>query len=527
MTLKKYIFKLTSLLVLQIFLLSPFFLQSAFARGETLPAGHWAYNMIDKLVVRGHLSDLYDVAKPYTRYDVAQAIYNSDKSEIKDITTLWLFIKLEDELDSELSWVEQDQMPSTALRVGVRLSEIAQKNQETSFSPKFRGRGRLSLHYGENFILYNSSVVQQSGAYDIVARTRPFGKTTSYTEQAYVGFETDALKIKLGRDYLNWGYGTHSLVVDNSAGSFDHVFIQLKSSTIRFTYMTSVLNQVIFNKETVDDIGLINDHFDRYLTAERLDFNLFNSQLRFGFWQAILYGGKNQPLNLRYANPLALYKGDAENANENTNSIFGTDLSVYVYSGINLYGSLMFNDWSEMSIDSSQVDLNKWGGILGIKAADVLKRFNIYGTDAFIELSKVSLGAYDQPTAFANYRFLFTENPIAHPNGSDFEQLEIGISHWLYRELRLDFNLKMLSIGESALNIRSSGLQDTSSPSGTPQKTTMLKVGAFYQPFNAFNSELSFTNVWSKNVGHVKGNTDNDFQVFLRVMIEFEPLFNL
>jgi hypothetical protein len=514
-------------ILLQTILFLPALQTPVFAKGETFPAGHWSYDIIENLVVRGHLSELYDAAKPYTRYDVAKAIYNSDKSRIKDITTLWLFIKLEEELANELSWVEQSSMPGTALRLGVRLSEIAQKDAETSFSPKFRGRSRMALFYGEHFILYNSTVIQQQGAYDIVSRTRPFGKTTGYTEQAYVGFEKDDLKIKLGRDYLDWGYGRNSLVVNNEAGSFDQVFIQLQSNTVRFTYTTAILDQVVFNQEDKEGIGIISDHFDRYFTAERLDFNLLNSMLRFGIWQAVIYGGKNQPLNLRYANPFTIYKSDAKSQEENTNAIFGTDLSLYVGEGLNVYGSLMFNDWSEFSEDSAKVDLNKWGGILGFRASDILKSFDIYGTDAFVELNKLSLGAYDHPGAFKEYRYLFADNPIGHPNGSDFEQLELGLSHWFYRSLRVNMNLKMLSLGEASITNRSTALSDTDSPSGTPQKTTMLQLGAFYQPFNEFNSELSFANVWTSNAGNVQGRSETDFQVFLRVMIELQPFFQL
>ncbi len=524
---KKRAHLIIAFLAVQTFILSTITISPLFARGETLPAGHWAYDAIEKLVVRGHLSHLYDAVKPYTRYDVAKAIYESDKSEIKDITALWLFIKLEDELDSELSWIEQESMPKTALRVGLRLAEIARKNEGRSFSPKFRGRARMSLHYGENLVIYNSSVIQQSGAYDIVARTRPFGRTTSYTEQAYVGFEKDALKVKVGRDYIDWGYGRNSLLASNSAGSFDHVMIQLKSKTVRFTYATAILDQKTFNEQNIEDIGLISDHFDRYYTAERIDFNVLGSKLRFGFWQAIIYGGKNQPLNLRYANPITLYKGEANSPDENTNAILGSDLSVYVYDGVNVYGSLMFNDWSSQSQDSIDIDLNKWGGILGVRAADVLRGFDIYGTDAFIELSKVTLGVYDQPNAFGNYRFLFVDNPIAHTNGSDFEYLEMGLSHWLYRQLRLDLSLSMLSKGESSITTGLFNPNDASSPSGTPEKTTMLKLGAFYQPFNEFNSELAISKVWTSNLGHVSGASDSDVQVFLRVMLELQPLFNI
>ncbi|ACF13685.1 hypothetical protein Ctha_1221 [Chloroherpeton thalassium ATCC 35110] len=528
---------LKTFLLSAIFFASSIFAPKAFAGGETFPAGHWAYDIIEQLVVRGHLKTLYDAAKPYERLDVARALLDSDKSEITDRQTLWLFIKLEYELDNELNWLRDEVFPTSAMRVGVRLSEIARKEDGVSFSPKFRGRGRLALFFGEDFVIYNSSVVQQNNAYDIVARTRTYGKSTAYTEQAYAAYHGKTFRLKFGRDYINWGYGRNSLAVSNTAGSFDQLMFQINTQTIRFTYFTAMLDRWWDASADTMEIASMADHIDRYYTAERLDFNLFNSNLRFGFWQGVVYGGKNQSIDFRFANPLLLYHGEQYNDEEEINPLGGVDLSVYPYEGVNFYASFLVDDWQFDEEDVNDLEPNNWGGLFGVRAANVLRKFDLYGTDAFFEFTKVTNRTYNQRDAFEYQKLVFGDNPIAHPLGTDFESFECGVSHWLYKDLQLSLNLKMVAKGEGNLDeFDTPWLEDgvtletgyeEDSPTGIIERTNTLTLGVFYQPGSSVNGELKLARVWVDNVDHVEGKTDTDFRIFMRVMVELQPVFSL
>lgn len=527
---------LSTFLFCAIFGLSSLFAPKAFASGETFPAGHWAYDIIEQLVVRGHLKTLYDAARPYERVDVARALLDSDKSEIADRQTLWLFIKLEYELDNELGWLRDEVFPTNAVRVGLRLSEIARKEEGVEFSPKFRGRGRLALFFGENFVIYNSSVLQQNNAYKIYEKTSPYGSSTAYTEQAYAAYHGKTFRLKYGRDYINWGYGRNSLIVSNTAGSFDQIMFQVNTETIRFTYFTAMLDRWWIASYDSAQQATMSDHIGRYFTAERLDFNLFNSSFRFGLWQGVVYGGKNQSIDFRFANPFLIYHGDQYNDAEEANPLGGIDLSIYPYDGVNFYASFLVDDWQFDEEDVNDLEPNNWGGLFGLRAANVLRGFKIYGTDAFFEFTKVTNRTYNQRDAFGYQKLKFGDNPIAHPLGTDFEAFECGVTHWLYKDLRLSLNLNMVAKGEGNLEefdtpwtqegvTLETGYEEDS-PTGVIERTKALTVGAFYQPGSSVNAELQLTHVWMDNVDHVEGKTDTDFRIFMRFMVELQPVFS-
>ncbi|MFQ3599138.1 MAG: hypothetical protein SNJ66_12475, partial [Chloroherpetonaceae bacterium] len=165
--------------------------------GETFPAGHWAYDIIEQLVVRGHLPRLYDVAKPYERLDVARAILETDKTLIEDRVTLWLFNKLEQELTDELDWLRDEAFPDGALRIGLRPELIGDKRdgnlpqfqfpeeRGNTFGPRFRNRFRFTLHFGEYFTIYNNSILQSERVFSLVP-ARDFAGATGFTEQAFI-----------------------------------------------------------------------------------------------------------------------------------------------------------------------------------------------------------------------------------------------------------------------------------------------------------------------------------------------------
>jgi hypothetical protein len=223
--------------------------------GETFPAGHWAYDIIEQLVVRGYLPKLYDVAKPYERMDVARAILETDKTLIEDRVTLWLFNKLEQELTDELDWLRDEAFPSGALRVGLRPELIGDKRdgnlpqfqfpeeRGNTFGPRLRNRFRFTLHFGENITVYNNSILQSERVFALVP-SRRFAGATGFTEQAFIAYHSKTIRAKFGRDYVQWGYGRNSLITNFTAGPIRPHRLSVRFSDLTLHLLFSAVGQI-------------------------------------------------------------------------------------------------------------------------------------------------------------------------------------------------------------------------------------------------------------------------------------------
>ncbi|MBC8042361.1 MAG: hypothetical protein IAF08_02840 [Rhizobacter sp.] len=530
-----------------LFLISAPLRANAIPGGETFPAGHWAYETIEQLVVRGYLTSLNDAAKPYERTDVAKAILETDKSEI-DRPTLWLFNKLEQELEDELDWLRDGVFPTSAIRIGLRAEENVTKQSETPLIGRFRGRSRIALYFAEHFVVYNSQVYQQGGAPDVVSN-RVYGESSGYTEQSFIAYHSDNFRVKFGRDYLDWGYANSSLIVSNTAGSLDQIFFQFNSPTIRFTYFTAQLDRIpstYFVSTAPGDSATsqLTSYTNRYFTAERVDFNLFGSKVRLGIWQGVIYGGLDQPIDWRFANPFQIYFGEQYNNSTEVNPIVGADFSFYPYTGINIYGGIAIDDYQADRKELNDLEPTEWAGTLGARTANILRGWEIYGTDASVEFTKVANRTFHQRALFDYQKLTFGRNPLAHVQGTDFESVEFNVSHWFRKFLQVSINVKAVAQGEGGLfkpftepwrdtnpdgtnKYTVEGGYTETSPTGVVDRSLALGLRIFYQPTNAFNAELNLTNVSRSNTGNVAGMNTSDFQIFFRVLFEIQPVLSL
>jgi hypothetical protein len=548
--------------------------------GETFPAGHWAYDIIEQLVVRGHLARLNDVAQPYERVDVARALLEIDKSQLGDRSALWMVNKLEQELSDEIDWLRDEAFPEVALRLGIRPEFIGDKRDGlfpelqlppttiggnpgstitvpgasgNTFGPRFRNRFRVALHFGKDFVVYNNTMLQQQGVFDASAlvSVRNFAGTNVYTEQGFVAYHGDIFRMKFGRDYVNWGYGRQSLTLANSAGPLDQLWMQLYSRTIRFTYLAAQLDKYKPTPSS-EAIG------ERYLSTIRMDFNLFANKWRFGFFQTTIFSGVNRPFDLRVMNPFLFSYSEQANATgaAEINPNVGADMSIYTF-GLNLYASMLIDDWQVAKESLNDLEPNLWSGQLGVRAPNILRGLKIYGTDFFIEANRVrnrtyhnrfnvqqgSAGAY-----FGDQRAVFGNNPLGPSLGTDFTSLELGVSHWFRKDLRVGISTMLINKGEGNLygdytqpwldslngqpryNLQSG--YDEPLPYFRPgitavEKRNALRFNIFYQPSSAVNVELQLTQVWRTNADNVIGVNKSDLQVFARAMVELQPLFTL
>jgi len=530
-------------LIYKIFLfLCLFFLPyKLFANGDTFPANHWAYDVIEQLIARGYLLEINDVTKPYARFSIAQSLMKIDKGDIKERSTYWLIDKLENELYYELSTLRDGVYPVGDLRVGTQLNEVGQ-NKVDNFALKFKSTIQSSLYYGENLSLNLRTVIQQRNTYDIVPN-RVYAGSNAYTEQAFLAYETEMIKVKAGRDYINWGYAKNSFAVGNTAGSLDQISLQLIGSWIRFSYFT-----VFLDKARIDSSGNKNnafadyDYVNRYYSGNRIDMNFMSGRLKFGVWQSVVYGGKERALDFDYSNPFMIYYGIQWNDRDkgDGNILVGSDVSFVFHDGMTLYGGFITDDWQIKNYGTQGEEIpHKWGGYLGGKFTNVLKHHGVQGTDIYFEISKVTNRTFNHKNW--HERLLFGDNPIAHPLGTDFETLSLKIQHWVNSSIRLSLDYDVIAKGEGNLEehlepwletdedgnyIYASGYKEDS-PYGTVEKTHSIGFGIFYQPATTFHFDMKLIHNWVRNQAHQSGKNASFFEAYLSAWFEIKPVFSL
>ena len=516
-----------------------FYVSISAAKGGSLPMGHWSYDVIDQLISRGYFHSINDVAKPYDRVDIARELIKIDHKTVKNSFEFSLIEKLESELKNELNSLRDGVYPSSRLNVNNEITEFFWQDSQKDFLGKGQFKLKSLLNFGKHFSLQTSTIIRQKNAYDFVPRERVYSANNHYTEQAFISYHEDNITLKLGKDYLDWGYGWNSFVIDQTSGSYNQLFVQWKSKYLRYTYFTAILDQHTFiDSLTNNSLETIN----RYYTASRLDVSLFNHDLKLGIWQSVLYGGKDASLGLRYSNPIMIYYAVQWNDYEKGNLLVGADLSFYPLKHFNFYAGFVVDDWQIKNEGSlNELSPNKWGGSLGLKLIDILKRYSIWGTDFHIELSKVTNRTFNQKTPYQ--RLLYGENFIAHPLGTDFETLDISLKHWFSNHLRCAVFFSIYNKGEGNLNEHTqpwlekdengnyiytleTGYHEDS-PFGIVEKTYKFGLGMLYQPNHQFLTEVQVKHIWIDNYRNIKNNHLRDWEFLIKLSYEFQSTFSL
>lgn len=507
--------------------------------GVTYPLDHWTYKVIDELITRGYFHGLNYVTKPFSRNDLAKELIKIDSISIKPSIDDYLIQLLKEELNNELNSLRDNVYPQSKITFTTRLSHFTWNDNNYKVIGGVQGKLKLSADYGKYFTIHTTTVWKQKNAYDFVTNERVFGSNDHFTEQAYLSYHDDKFIIKIGKDYLDWGYSKSSFAINETVGSFSQIYLQWKSEILRFTYFTALLdNNIYFDSTFSSQQEVIN----RYYSASRLDVSLFDHKLNLGIWQSVLYGGKNSTLGLRYSNPIMVYYAVQWNDYEKGNLLVGTDLRYHLFNWIEVYSGAVIDDWQIQNQGSvKELIPNKWGGMIGFNFTDILRNYNIIGTEVNLELSKVTNRTFNQKTPY--HRLLYGRNYIAHPLGTDFETLDITLKQWITPQLQLlvfgNFHHKgegnldehtepWLEKDENGQYIYSleTGYHENS-PYGIVEKTTKLGLGFYYQPSNKFLAQLNLKRVWINNKNHIKNNDDQDWELFFKLSYEFQSSFSL
>ena len=434
------------------FLLFVFAVEIIFAQfQETIPTDYWIYKLVEELKLRGYFRGLPQGYKPYSRIEVVKQILDegvSGEFERK------LFKMLEDEFQDEIKFLTSNDKNDFSVKAGLMLSEYAVRDNFSSRTFRFRGRAKFAFYFGDKFTLYNNSLADQNLLDDTTYTGNRFrGFFAGYTEQGYLRLNFEPVSIKLGRDYIKWGYGRGgNLLISDYAIPYDVLQIDLFSKRFKYSFFISQLE----NRNYSPDSGKTTLSANRYLTGGRFELNLWD-KFFIGFAQTILYGGVNKGIDITLSNPFAFYYEFQANEGKEMNGMVYADLSFYPVKNLNFYGEFLIDDWQVSRQTKGDLEPNEYGFIVGLRYADLFKFLNVFGSQIQIEYTQVRNRTYNVADNRGYQKYLRFRRPIGHRLGNNFQSFELWISQWLFpgggyrNSLNLTLNYKFVERGEGGI----------------------------------------------------------------------------
>ncbi len=261
--------------------------------------------------------------------------------------------------------------------------------------------------------------------------------------QGYIGFNVTShvgVQFGHGRNFIGNGY--RSLILSDFANNY--FYLKFNTRVWKFHY------QNIFAELAAEGP---RDNFrntlakKKYYAAHYLSYRP-TPNLRFGFFEAIIYNRSNQ-FELQYLNPIILYRSIEHGLDSPDNALLGLDFSWNFLKRFQLYGQLMLDEFkfNEVFIDRNQWWGNKNGIQLGLKYIDAL---GIDHLDIQIELNTVRPYTYQHRDSAANYTH--TNQALAHPLGANFKEYLFRLRYPITKNLVLNSRIIWANFGEDDEN---------------------------------------------------------------------------
>jgi len=475
---------------------------------ETLPTHHWAYSYIDELRLRGHFGDLFASNRPFTRGEVAEQLHRL-KEQGEETPGCAVFLdRLNAEFEDEIRQLSENEEGASQIQMGATLAQdgVARRDEDLKAYGIYRLEGG---YFTDHVAAVDVAKLDRYLKEDPTYQGENWRGLTAYMEQAYLRVRFENFQATFGRDFLRWGPGrTGALLLSDDHKPLDFFSFSYRLRWAKFTYFFSILDDYKLNAQ---------EHFEtpwtrlvnRFLTAQRLDFNLWGGKLHIGLSEAILFADSERTFGLSYFNPLTNYFELVEN--EGDGNIFANvDVRVLPFPNSELYGELLIDDYQVDREAPGDLEPNEIGLILGAELADIL---GWAPTTLGIEYVRITNRTYNTLAPWE--KFLYRGKCIGYPLGNDFDRWEGTIRHTFPSGFGAALKVGYLRKGEGAVEkafdtpwMLVSSVEEGYSepfPTGMVAKTWTTGGNLSFQPTRAFRGMFDAEWGWTQNADHVRG----------------------
>ena len=498
--------------------------------GETLPAGHWAYEMLDHLRTTGCLRELPMTLRPLSRQDVAIAVKKAGK-ELQsgtiqlDAAERWMLGQLIDEFLPEQQVIKTNSDDFTHLSMW--MDAIGRSmNGETEFVPVLKGLAAISP--------FRSVIIGVSGKFDRSLLNDPsyYGYTwrglAVYTEQAWLRWQYKALSVVVGRDYAWWGPGkSGQLLLSNVSRPMDQMGFAIRYGRVTFSYLGARLEPFELDKTLADSFRA--GYAKRYLSAHRMDIAVHDN-LTVGLSEVLLYGGVDEGMELQYHNPFLYYHAELLNrGGSDGNGILGLDVNWYPAAHWQVYGEVIIDDVQVERTGKGDLEPAEYGLLLGGQRTNP---FGFNGTRLMFEYVRIANRTYNSPHPWE--RYLHRKLPLGYRLGNDLDVWNLHWQQWLRSGWRFDVELAVVRKGEGRIkatwetpwmNMPDGQVYSEPFPTGIVERRIFYRAGVRYHVDHALFLEVQGRTHKYINYRHESGVNRTTWDIMLRVWYNLDRMF--
>lgn len=412
---------------------------------ETIPTYHWAYEYLDQLRLRGFLSELTSIQKPYTKDQVEQSLENLKTDVLAGKVKLtsqdkWILQYLIKEFETKIQGDTEDM--NLCLGMWADEAILFRENEDKTYTQL---RSQVGLRFRKNLYFYNGMLLDQFLYNDPEYTGNKWRGFAGYAEQGYVRYTNSFLSITFGRDFLHWGSGkTGRLLFSDNARPLDLLAITMNYKAISLTAIAANLDQWSMADSLVQkyQVGTAN----RYLSVHRMTINLWRN-LYIGFTESLLYGGPHSTWELKYHNPLLYYHGELLNhGGYNGNGMLYVDLDWYPWKNWQFYGELLVDDYQVEKTAPGDLEPNEVGVIVGFRKNRIP---GFRGLTVGTEYVRVANRTYNSNLDWEKY--VHYNRPIGYYLGNNFDRWHFTADYWFPEKMRAGLAFDYIRKGEGSI----------------------------------------------------------------------------
>jgi len=322
------------------------------------------------------------------------------------------------------------------------------------------------------------------------------GKYFDFTT-GYLEYDTDWLRLTLGREQLVWGMGYGDrLILSSNTIPFDFGKIDLRYKSVNYSFLAGSLSGK-------DSVGA--QLSSKYIATHRLEFDVL-PKLRIGLSEIVLYS--NRPVNFAYLNPLAFLASADRSADPGgtSNTLIGIDFEILPIKDVRVTGTLLIDDLNFETLGLVGTDVrgndNKFGWQAGIIWTDA---FGVPNLSLTSEYTRINPFVYSHRTISNSYSHMdLPLGPLLQPNSDEWL---FGFDFDVTYRLSLSGQLHLQRTGENIVDSRGAVIYNAGSDilrgdgdflhpnvflEGQRVNRTLVSVELQWQPIKQYFLELKY-----------------------------------